>query len=65
MRDKNEEQRWSNRIIGFWAIITILVAVLMFISVTGMRSHFFYSTVAIAAASLLLGIIIFITRKQR
>ena len=65
MKNKDEEQRWSNRIIGFWAIITILVAVLMFISVTGMRNRLVLSILAIAVASLMLGIILLITRKQK
>ncbi len=65
MKDKFEEQRLMNRVRGIWAIITILIGYLAYVSISELRPKWVYTVISIGCAFEGLLFIVWITRREK
>ncbi len=65
MKDKFDEQRLMNRARGIWAIITILIGYLAYVSISELRPKWVYSVIGIVCAFAGLLFIVWITRREK
>ena len=64
MRDKFEEYRLMNRARGIWAVVTLLVGYLVYVSHSALSHKWVYIIIGLGCGAIALFIIIRVTRRE-